>query len=538
MIFVEGFMKRLKLLTVLLVSFICAVNLTAQNNFYNPFSEQNKTYVISKTIDLNGQTIRIPSGCSLDFKKSGKIQNGTVEGDNTKITACKHLIFSNVVLKGTFSAERAYSEWFNIIDDCVLDDNNRFISGTDNLQAFRNLFLFNNVSIKKGCYLLEGALGCKSHQEINGNNATLKFLTKNLCIAIDGTESLPVTDVVIKNLTIVGCKQEYNDQTEWWHGVNIGYAKNVKIDRVTCDHCRGDGFYVGTRISKTPDNRVPENITLIQTNASNNYRNGLSITRAKKMEVVNSEFCYTSGTLPETGLDIEPNGLKTESDSLIIGEVENITIDNCRFFGNAKEGLLIANQRSLKPSMRIIENVLVTDCIFDDDDITITGCADSKFEKLFLKNSVVKVNGESLIRNLTLSNFNMEETEANNAKIAIDLAYYRNKDWPVRSNIVISNMKIEGYGGGAIKVGQGDIVTYKKYDGLSISKCKVLNCGKGFSIGKSVNNLQFKDNKVDGKDVKVENTEGVGEISLLFFPLILIAGGTWYLAKRKRSLFE
>ena len=129
----------------------------------------------------------------------------------------------------------------------------------------------------------------------------------------------------------------------------------------------------------------------------------------------------------------------------------------------------------------------------------------------------------------------MEETEANNAKIAIDLAYYRNKDWPVRSNIVISNMKIEGYGGGAIKVGQGDIVTYKKYDGLSISKCKVLNCGKGFSIGKSVKNLQFKDNKVDGKDVNVENTEGVGEMSLLFFPLILIAGGTWYLAKRKRS---
>lgn len=534
MILIDGFMKGIKMLTVLLVNLICVVNLNAQSNLFNPINEPNKKYIINKTIDLRGQTIRIPSGCSLFFKNKGIIKNGTLIGDSSVISAENRLIFDHVVLKGTFASKKAYSEWFNIKSDCVLDENNKFVSGTNNLQSFRNLFLFNNVSIRKGCYMLEGTLGCKSYQVINGNNATLKFLTKNFCINIDGTATVPVTDVVIKNLTIVGCKQEYSDKTEWWHGINIGFSKNIKVENIVCDQCRGDGFYIGTRINKEKDERIPQNIILYRIKTTNNHRNGLSITRAKNADVVDSEFCYTSGTLPETGLDIEPNGIKIDKDSLIIGEVESITISNCRFWGNAKEGLLIANQRSIKPSMRIIENVQVSDCFFDDDDITISGCADSKLEKLTLKNSVVKVNGESLIRNLTLSNFKMEETEGGNNKTAIDLAYYRSKDWPVRSNIIICGMNIDGYNGGAIKVGQGDVIAYKKYDGLTISKCKITNCGKGIVIGKSVNNLRFAGNEVDGKEVKVENAEvPVWEMSLLLFPLILIAGGAWYVANSR-----
>lgn len=523
MISIDGFMKVVKLLTIFLINLIWVVNLTAQNKIYNPFNEPNKTYIINKIIDLRGQTIRIPSGCSLLFKKTGIIQNGILEGDNTQVTAPKHLIFSKVILKGTFSAERAYSEWFDITDDCILDDNKKIISGTDNLQPFRNLFLFNNVSIKKGCYMLEGSLGCKSHQVINGNNATLKFLTKNFCINIDGLETIPITDVIIKDLTVVGCKQEFNDKTEWWHGINIGYSKNVKVENVICDRCRGDGFYIGTRINKEKDERIPQNITLNGIKATNNHRNGLSITRAIGASINNSIFCNTVGTLPETGIDIEPNKNLVNKDDLNIGEIENVKISKCRFWGNGNEGFLIANQLSKKPSIRIVKNILVTDCVFEDDDITLTGCADCKLERLSLLNSIVRVSGESVIRNLVLSKFTMIETEEGNNKNAIDFVYY--KRWPVRSNIELNNISIEGYGGTAINFGSGLPLSESKFDNLTIKGCKITNCGKGVEIGNNTKNLKLMDNKVDGK---LMSFFSAGQFSLFVVSLMFLVGGALY----------
>ena len=526
-------MRFINVLSVSILFFFCGNYLNAAETNNNPFSVLKKTYTIKSTIDLKGQTVTIPSGSTVVFKKKGQIINGTIKGENAAVKADKHQIFDRVVLSGTFSAKMAYSEWFGAKDDCVLDENNKYVSGTNNLQAFRNLFCFDNVSIKRGCYLIEGgSLGCRNDQVINGGEASLKFLTKNICINIDGTEISPVRNVIIRCLNIIGCKDEYDNKTEWWHGINIGYVCNVKIERVTCDHCRGDGFYVGTRINKTQDKRIPECVFFNHVRASHNYRNGLSITRARNVKITNSEFCFTSGTLPKTGLDIEPNGVKVEKDSLIIGEVENIAISKCRFYGNENEGLLIANQRSINPSMRIIECIQVTDCVFDDDDITITGCADSKFDKLELINSVVKINGESLIRNLTLSNFRMVNTEAVNDKIAIELEYYRSKDWPVRSNIVLSDMMIEGYGGGAISVGQGNLITYKKFDGLSISGCIIRNCGKGIELGKSIKNLQFYNNKVDGNSVIPESVQLMG-LSVFMF-LMLATGGLALFMKKKK----
>ena len=527
-------MKRISLCVVLMLYLFCEAVYASGQPFNNPFAIAKKTYIIRSSIDLKGQTVTIPSGSVVVFKKRGMIKNGILEGDGSTIKAGKRQIFEQVVLKGNFSAKTAYSEWFDIKSDCVLDDNNKYVSGTNNLQAFRNLLRFNNVSIKKGSYLLGGAISYRSGQRIEGNNAVLKFLTKNYCLGIDGGETALVNDVKINNLTIVGGKQEYTDKTEWWHGIFIGYAENISIENVTCSQCRGDGFYIGTRINRERDERIPTNIILNRVKASHNYRNGLSITRAVNTNIINSVFCYTSGTLPETGLDIEPNHVEIKKGSLIIGEIENITVSKCHFYGNTNEGFLIANQYVRSPLTRNIKRVQVIDCFFDDD-ITVTGCEDCSFERLDMKNSKVRVNGESIIKNLTLTGFNMVETEEGNDKIAIDLQYYRSKDWPVRSNIVISDMVIDGYGGAAINVGQGDLITYKKYDGLTISGCTIKDCGKGIKIGKSVKNLHIYDNKVDGKPVASGSVWQMG-IPLFVF-LLLATGGATFLIRKKKRLF-
>jgi parallel beta-helix repeat protein len=66
--------------------------------------------------------------------------------------------------------------------------------------------------------------------------------------------------------------------------------------------------------------------------ADHNRRQGMSITSGKGLVVRDSIFRNTAGTLPEDGLDIEPN----PGDS-----VEDVLITGCRFEGNAGFGLEI-----------------------------------------------------------------------------------------------------------------------------------------------------------------------------------------------------
>ncbi len=59
---------------------------------------------------------------------------------------------------------------------------------------------------------------------------------------------------------------------------------------------------------------------------SNNYRQGFSITSVKDATILNFEFSETSGTLPEDGIDIEPD-IPEE-------RIENVLIKGCRIFNN------------------------------------------------------------------------------------------------------------------------------------------------------------------------------------------------------------
>lgn len=48
------------------------------------FSKPNVIYKITKDIDLEGETLTIPAGCTLDFQ-GGSFTNGTIILNNTKV---------------------------------------------------------------------------------------------------------------------------------------------------------------------------------------------------------------------------------------------------------------------------------------------------------------------------------------------------------------------------------------------------------------------------------------------------------------------
>lgn len=131
-----------------------------------------------------------------------------------------------------------------------------------------------------------------------------------------------VESIQIHGGTIEGDRQEHLSQDgEWGMGIEIRHAKDIAIDRITIRDCWGDGIYISQRC---------ERIRVSHLLADRNRRQGLTVTSADDVEIRESVFRNTSGTAPESGVDIEPNKGET---------VSNCRVHHCLFLGNAGGGI-------------------------------------------------------------------------------------------------------------------------------------------------------------------------------------------------------
>jgi len=112
---------------------------------------------------------------------------------------------------------------------------------------------------------------------------------------------------------ILANRQDYTTG-EQRHGVMMYGASNVMIDGVESSGHGGDGFYIGCPAGKAP----PHNIVLSHCLASNNRRQGLSITSGKDVIVADCTFQYTNGAAPQFGVDVEPNQPKGALDHIVL----------------------------------------------------------------------------------------------------------------------------------------------------------------------------------------------------------------------------
>jgi hypothetical protein len=148
------------------------------------------------------------------------------------------------------------------------------------------------------------------------------------------------TAVDAENLTIRGYgatlrmwKSDYQKppykRAEWRMGIAIRGCRNVLIEGVRSESSGGDGFYVdggGTR-------KWSENITIRNSVAHNNHRQGLSVVSVENLLVENCVFSATSGTPPEAGIDLEPD---TPNQRVV-----NCVIRNCIFENNNGHAMLV-----------------------------------------------------------------------------------------------------------------------------------------------------------------------------------------------------
>jgi hypothetical protein len=118
--------------------------------------------------------------------------------------------------------------------------------------------------------------------------------------------------IIGKGARIVENRADYHAD-EGRHGVAIVKVSDVSIDGLEVTGAGGDGFYIGG-----PENKPASNVSLINCVARNNRRQGLSITNARYVDVLNSRFSGSVGTPPAFGVDLEPNWKSDYLDGILL----------------------------------------------------------------------------------------------------------------------------------------------------------------------------------------------------------------------------
>ena len=201
------------------------------------------------------------------------------------------------------------------------------------------------VRVPKGTYLVDALVSVRLKSRMTLRlepGAVLKALPNasahSAVLLVAGAE-----DAKVQGGTILGERDAHTGQGgEWGHGLVVKDSRRIAVEGVTAVACWGDGFYV----SGSAD------VFLSRVTADRNRRQGLSITSVKGMVVEDSTFRNTGGTLPEDGLDIEPNPGET---------VEGVRILRCRFQDNGGFGVEVGVPLSYA-GRAWIRGVTVEDC--------------------------------------------------------------------------------------------------------------------------------------------------------------------------------
>ncbi len=148
--------------------------------------------------------------------------------------------------------------------------------------------------------------------------------------------------------TINGDRINNNMTTgESGHGISIYECSNFTIKGLKIFDCWGDGINLGgTSGSNVANNKGCMNFEISGVTCTNNRRQGLSIVSGSNGRIINSIFEKTNGTMPQSGIDIEPNNRQSTFD---------IVIDSCILRDNARAGLQIYADREFA----ILNNITV-----------------------------------------------------------------------------------------------------------------------------------------------------------------------------------
>lgn len=162
------------------------------------------------------------------------------------------------------------------------------------------------VVIPPGTYLVDAIKSINLKSNIN-LQMTPTTVLKALPNSNDWSAVLKLNNISYTNVysgVLMGDRyQHLGTSGEHGMGVSILGSKNIIVQGTIAKNMWGDGFYIATGSTGA----VPRNIQLIDVQADNNRRQGISLISGYNVSIIRPRLTNTNGTAPSAGLDIEPN---------------------------------------------------------------------------------------------------------------------------------------------------------------------------------------------------------------------------------------
>jgi hypothetical protein len=136
---------------------------------------------------------------------------------------------------------------------------------------------------------------------------------------------------VIGNNTLFKMQKAEYTSGEFRHCIAIVDCDNIEVSNITAADSGGDGVFIA---AFGPIKLYSENIILRNIVCDNNRRQGISVITVKNLLVEHCIFKNTNGTLPEAGVDFEPDH--------DYERLENIVFKKCSFTSNYGNGIALA----------------------------------------------------------------------------------------------------------------------------------------------------------------------------------------------------
>ena len=352
-------------------------------------AKPNSIYDVVKDIDLKGLTYRISEGVTIR-QKGGVIKNGTLIGNNTKIIS-KTVIFDKVSIQGTWVVENIST---NLFKDLT------YINSLRDVMALVNPNIKNSVRIEKGNYFIK--LSNNNKTGITVPSKTNLIIDGNIKLVPNNLENYIIVDAKGNEITIsgkgsiIGDKENHTGSTgEWGMGIFVN-GKNIHIRSITIKDCWGDCIYVGNK---------SKNVYIDNCLMDNGRRQGISITCARNVYVMNCVIRNVHGTAPQYAIDIEPN----QGDTVVNVFIQNIQIQNCvggiTAYGGAKNAYL--------------SGLFIYDCTVDEK-VKHNSFQFYKLDKMVLKNCTAKNDKRKII----FDHINNLETRRNTVNGRMNMETY------------------------------------------------------------------------------------------------------------------
>lgn len=428
-------------------------------------NKSNTRYIMQYDYDLDGGTITVPEGCTLDFQ-GGSLANGTITGVSTAILSNAGNIFHNIIIDGTFACANIYLSWFELNEsDCLSQLLNCVKLSNGNV--FSIVYLDKEISIKLTTSI--PYIPVYSNTKIEGG--IIHIITDNISSLYSVFQTRKGNEnIIFDNISIYGdALTNSNDSdvnSQFGHGIYINGGKRITVTNCYITECFGDGINLQTG-SAGVEEEVPENIKINNCSCNYNRRLGIAVEGGKDV-IISNTTCKDNGKInalvyPGSGIDIEP----WHEDNY----VKNLVISGCDLRDN-RAWSLAEYSWTEKCTDVIISDTVLNDIVVKNQNshtTTFNGC--NILGNTNVYDSVVNFNNCYMESRLYLQeayiNPHAINCNVNNCEL-----YFNNEDYSYENYAPIS---FKNYNQGPLQTTNNKLViknsVIKIGDNIDVTKC-------------------------------------------------------------------